>query len=1030
MMRGWVWIGVLLGVCALAFGQQKVDVEKVQARYRQLVGAVSDARLAETVRWMAAQGSRVAGYPGADRAADYIEQQFRALGLQNVRREAFPITVPVDEEAHLHLNGQKLRVYPLWPNQVRTSQLPPDGVRGSLIYVRDGQLQQFRGKPVEGSIVLMDFNTGNNWLNAARLGARAIVFIEPETTTRGEAEAKFIGIPLDVPRFWLPRQHAAKLIALAETQPDLQAKLTCRMPWQVREGYNIVGVLPGSDPALKDQWIVVTAYYDSISIVPSLAPGADSAAGIASLLELARVFRQYPPKRSVLFVALSGHFQALEGVRQFIEARLPDWSRPNVFERLGGRPPAKQDIYLFVGLDLATRSTGVGVFYKSWFYDMREDIQRYFTDIGRVMREHAERIAPVLGTTPDKLFADGINAVQGRYWRTYIPGKPAFDAEAATLAGAWGITFATIEDSRPLVDTPFDTFENCNIANLAIQTRVIACQLDHVFNDPNQRGDFALRFPIEKPSEWLRIRLQGGFGRLYGNVYLFDPNRSFYPNTPVNGSIVVVRHWMKNLMGVRGNMFQIVDDSSPIPREQARFNFVGIPPITAYNYRREFEINAYKLNPDTGAIEYAPDLGIQGAENYPINILMTVGEKETPIIVFRCVATALYDLIDPQTLAPLTTLELFDGDTNARPRMFGLITTPKDVPLASYVEDVAVIFSQPGARLKIKMGAGPGADRMLLLNSTPDNPEGKGYLVGGDPREAQGFTVPTFDPKTLTERDLIARGGAIAYTALRVAEDMFTLNDYAHPHPRQAPHREPRRERPARAGERVAGEGAKSPARERLRRARCVRPHVVGLLRPRLPRCESDRQRCGQRRHLLPRAADAVRLLHGAAAVRRAQPQEPADLRLANLRRGVPAVPLHSPRLRHHGQPRDCVHRLHDGRAVGDCRRVHRGQVRRATQAHPKAGDWVAHGGCRADERRGGGVQSRRVQHAPTPLAHLPDQPVAGAGDLHRAVVHLHRECAALQRGARAGHAPLQRHHDAHGGLAAAARVGVSADER
>jgi hypothetical protein len=341
MMRGWVWIGVLLGVCALAFGQQKVDVEKVQARYRQLVGAVSDARLAETVRWMAAQGSRVAGYPGADRAADYIERQFRALGLQNVRREAFPITVPVDEEAHLHLNGQKLRVYTLWPNQVRTSQLPPDGIRGNLIYVRDGQLQQFRGKPVEGSIVLMDFNTGNNWLNAARLGARAIVFIEPETTTRGEAEAKFIGIPLDVPRFWLPRQHAAKLIALAETQPDLQAKLTCRMPWQVREGYNIVGVLPGSDPALKDQWIVVTAYYDSISIVPLLAPGADSAAGIASLLELARVFRQYPPKRSVLFVALSGHFQALEGVRQFIEARLPDWSRPNVFESLGGRPPSQ-----------------------------------------------------------------------------------------------------------------------------------------------------------------------------------------------------------------------------------------------------------------------------------------------------------------------------------------------------------------------------------------------------------------------------------------------------------------------------------------------------------------------------------------------------------------------------------------------------------------------------------------------------------------------------------------------------------------
>jgi hypothetical protein len=422
MMRGWIWFGVLLSVCALAFGQQKLDVEKVQARYRQLVGAVSDARLAETVRWMAAQGSRVAGYPGADRAADYIEQQFRALGLQNVRREAFPITVPVDEEAHLHLNGQKLRVYPLWPNQVRTSQLPPNGIRGNLIYVRDGQLQRFRGKPVEGSIVLMDFNTGNNWLNAARLGARAIVFIEPETTTRGEAEAKFIGIPLDVPRFWLPRQHAAKLIALAETQPDLQAKLTCRMPWQVREGYNIVGVLPGSDPALKDQWIVVTAYYDSISIVPSLAPGADSAAGIASLLELARVFRQYPPKRSVMFVALSGHFQALEGVRQFIEARLPDWSRPNVFERLGGRPPAKQDIYLFVGLDLATRSTGRRrVLQELVSTTCARTSSATSPTSGACARNMPNASRPVLGTTPDKLFADGINAVQGRYLAHLYP---------------------------------------------------------------------------------------------------------------------------------------------------------------------------------------------------------------------------------------------------------------------------------------------------------------------------------------------------------------------------------------------------------------------------------------------------------------------------------------------------------------------------------------------------------------------------------------------------------------------------------
>lgn len=783
MSRRVAWLGLLVLISALAFGQS-VDTAQVQARYRQLAREVSEARLAETVRWMAAQGSRVAGYAGADRAADYIEQQFRAIGLEQVRRESFDVSVPVDEGAFLSYPiGQdgrvkQVRLYPLWPNLVRTSHLPPQGVSGPLIYVGDARLERFRGKPVEGSIVLMDFNCGSNWLNAPRLGAKAVIFIEPETTQRGEAEAKFIGIPIDIPRFYVLRRDAAKLLALAETQPNVQVKLTCRMPWQKRKAHNIIGVIRGSDPKLRDQWIVVTAYYDSISVVPSLAPGAENATGIATMLELARLFKKYPPGRSVMFVANGAHFQALEGVRQFIERRLPEWSRPNVLERALGDRRQPPDIYLFVGLDLASRSKGVGLFYKGWFYDMREDIQRYFSELGRVLREHADRIAPVLGTTASKLFADGINAVQGRYWRTYIPGKPAFDAEAATLAGAWGVTFATIEDARPLVDTPLDTFENCNIANIALQTRTLACLFDHILNDTNERGTTGPRFPIDEPSQWARLRLQGGFGRLHGNVYLFDPNKSFLPNTPINGSIAVVRHWIKTLMGVRGNMIQIVDDSSPVPHEQARFNFVGIPPITAYGWNRTFDIAAFHLNPETGAIDYAPDMGIQGAHYYPLTIYMTVGDKETPIIVFRCVATSIYDLVDPQTLAPLTSINIYDGDTNGEPRMYGYMMTPKDVPLASYVEDVAVIFSQPGSRLKIKMGMGPGADRMLLINATPQDPEGKGYLVGGDPREAQGFTVPTFDPRTLTERDLIARGGAIAFTALRVAEDMYTLNDY------------------------------------------------------------------------------------------------------------------------------------------------------------------------------------------------------------------------------------------------------------
>ena len=47
----------------------------------------------------------------------------------------------------------------------------------------------------QGAVVLLDFNCTVKWINAAMLGANAVIFIEPEDTIRGEAEAKFLTIP-------------------------------------------------------------------------------------------------------------------------------------------------------------------------------------------------------------------------------------------------------------------------------------------------------------------------------------------------------------------------------------------------------------------------------------------------------------------------------------------------------------------------------------------------------------------------------------------------------------------------------------------------------------------------------------------------------------------------------------------------------------------------------------------------------------------------------------------------------------------
>jgi len=93
---------------------------------------------------------------------------------------------------------------------------------------------------------------------------------------------------------------------------------------------NIVGVLPGSEPAWRDQSVVVTAHYDHLGMgwpnphaqdTGRLHPGADdNASGVAVLLELARVMvASGAPRRTVVFVAVSGEEAGLLGSRHYVE---------------------------------------------------------------------------------------------------------------------------------------------------------------------------------------------------------------------------------------------------------------------------------------------------------------------------------------------------------------------------------------------------------------------------------------------------------------------------------------------------------------------------------------------------------------------------------------------------------------------------------------------------------------------------------------------------------------------------------------
>ncbi len=282
-----------------------------------LADEISAERLQSRIEQMTALGSRMSGYPGNEKAADIVIDAFEELGMQTYVQE-FNLPTPLEKSASLVVDGKSYEVHGLWPNHCRTSAVPAEGITGPIIYVGDGKLSDFNGMTVKDAIVVMDFNSGQGWLNVPLLDAAAVVFIGADHTSRGEAEVKWLRVPVDVPRLWLDEADGDALKAAAEARAEGTLKVD--IDWEDKLNRNIIGILPGSDPELRKEAIVLEAYYDSVSVVPAVAPGAENAVSIATLLELAQIYsqEQYRPKRSIIFLACSGHFEALSGAREFV----------------------------------------------------------------------------------------------------------------------------------------------------------------------------------------------------------------------------------------------------------------------------------------------------------------------------------------------------------------------------------------------------------------------------------------------------------------------------------------------------------------------------------------------------------------------------------------------------------------------------------------------------------------------------------------------------------------------------------------
>ena len=297
---------------------------------------ISTDSLRANVTWLAAdqRQGRMTPSPGLEASADYLAARFQQSGLapggQNgtwFQTAEFAQITPQLNDFRLTLEARARRAS-VGPRTVTVHSLagidyeqepilrlpdrPPPGSMPS-------SLRDIAGRVVAG---------GENYASPAglhtletRKPALILLFMESE---RVPEEVPFLmeADPSLPPVIRIYNRAAANLLNHEEGKLTLHVATPVRHDVALR---NVAGILRGSDPAVRDQFVILSAHYDHLGMKPP-GPGNrifhganDNASSDASLIEIAKALGAEPhPRRSLLFLAVFGEEEGLLGSGYYV----------------------------------------------------------------------------------------------------------------------------------------------------------------------------------------------------------------------------------------------------------------------------------------------------------------------------------------------------------------------------------------------------------------------------------------------------------------------------------------------------------------------------------------------------------------------------------------------------------------------------------------------------------------------------------------------------------------------------------------
>ena len=311
--------------------------------------SVQPAEVAQHIRFLASDElrGRDTGSPELEIAARYLAEQFRAYGLDTVPGAG-------DYFQPVKLVSAKPPAQATLRHGDETFQIASDLLvisgdsvdrQAPVVYAHYGTADDLDTIDVEGKIVVTKaggegvtnpqsfyFMAAEKRERVAERGGLALVELYRSNQAPWSllvqylnAEQLSLGNPDEeegssLPVLWLNDPQGERLTMFQAPQ-DQPATLTVAKKEDVEvRAKNVVGMVEGTDPRLKEEYVVLSAHYDHIGTGSSPNPndsiynGArDNALGTTALLSAAEYLGTNPPKRSVLFLALTAEEKGLLG---------------------------------------------------------------------------------------------------------------------------------------------------------------------------------------------------------------------------------------------------------------------------------------------------------------------------------------------------------------------------------------------------------------------------------------------------------------------------------------------------------------------------------------------------------------------------------------------------------------------------------------------------------------------------------------------------------------------------------------------